>query len=108
MISDNGVIIIEDPSFLNCIKNNSYDQFYNEHIYVLSAIGFSNILKKHELEIFDLENINVHGGSLRYFIKKISNKSFKKTSKVLKQINMEKKAGLEKFSTYLKFAKNNQ
>ena len=106
LISDNGVIIIEDPSFLNCIKNNSYDQFYNEHIYVLSAIGFSNILKKHELEIFDLENINVHGGSLRYFIKKISNKSFKKTSKVLKQINMEKKAGLEKFSTYLKFAKN--
>ena len=34
ILSDEGVLIIEDPSLLECIKKNSYDQFYNEHIYV--------------------------------------------------------------------------
>ena len=29
----NGKLIIEDPSLLNCLKM-AYDQFYNEHIYV--------------------------------------------------------------------------
>ncbi len=104
LISDNGIIIIEDPSFLKCIKNNSYDQFYNEHIYVLSAIAFRNVLDKHGLEIFDLENIEVHGGSIRYFIKKKINKNLIIKKRVANQIKAEKKAGLEKFSTYQKFA----
>ena len=32
LLSDDGVLIIEDPSLLECLKKNSYDQFYNEHI----------------------------------------------------------------------------
>ena len=36
VLSDNGVLIIEDPSLLECFKKVSYDQFYNEHIYILS------------------------------------------------------------------------
>ena len=48
----------------------TYDQFYNEHIYVFSTIALENILKKHNLEIFKINKLNVHGGSNRYFIKK--------------------------------------
>ena len=54
---------------METMKKNSYDQFYNEHIYVFSAIALQNILKNN-LEIFDIENIKVHGGSNRYYIKK--------------------------------------
>ena len=70
ILSDNGVLIIEDPSLLECIKKISYDQFYNEHIYVFSALAVKNILKKHNIEIIDIENLTTHGGSLRYHIKK--------------------------------------
>ena len=66
VLSKNGVLIIEDPSLLECLKKNSYDQFYNEHIYVFSTIALRNILKKFSLEIFDIENLKTHGGSLRY------------------------------------------
>ena len=45
ILSDNGVLIVEDPSLLECIKKNSYDQFYNEHIYLFSAISVSLFLK---------------------------------------------------------------
>ena len=69
-LSKNGILILEDPSLLSCIKNVAYDQFYCEHIYVFSTIALRNILKKFGLEIFDVQNTTTHGGSNRYFIKK--------------------------------------
>ena len=51
------VLIIEDPSLLECIKKNSYDQFYNEHIYLFSAISVNNLIKKFNLQIFDIKNL---------------------------------------------------
>jgi SAM-dependent methyltransferase len=104
ILSDEGVLIIEDPSLLECIKNNAYDQFYNEHIYVFSAIALKNLLKKFDLEIFDVKNLPTHGGSLRYFIKKRSNKKYNVKLSVKKQIDKEIKNGLDRFITYKNFA----
>ena len=104
ILSDEGVLIIEDPSLLECIKKNSYDQFYNEHIYVFSTIALKNLLKKFNLEIFDVKNLPTHGGSLRYFIKKRSNKKYNVKLSVKKQIDKEIKNGLDKFITYKDFA----
>jgi len=104
ILSDEGVLIIEDPSLLECIKNNAYDQFYNEHIYVFSAIALKNLLKKFNLEIFDVKNLPTHGGSLRYFIKKKNNKTRNVKLSVKKQFDKEIKNGLDKFKTYKDFA----
>jgi len=104
ILSEEGVLIIEDPSLFESIKNNAYDQFYNEHIYVFSAIALKNLLKKFNLEIFDVKNLPTHGGSLRYFIKKRSNKKYNVKLSVNKQINKEIKNGLDKFITYKDFA----
>ena len=68
-LSDSGILILEDPSLLECIKNVAYDQFYCEHIYVFSSISLNKILGNFDLEIFDIENTNTHGGSNRYYIK---------------------------------------
>ena len=103
-LSDKGVLILEDPSLLECLKKGAYDQFYCEHIYVFSTIAVNKILKKFNLEIFDIENTKTHGGSSRYYIKKINNNFYKISKNVKKNINNEKKFGLHKFSTYLKFA----
>mgnify|MGYP001359345326 FL=1 len=104
ILSDNGVLIVEDPSLLECIKKNSYDQFYNEHIYLFSAISVSLFLKPFNLAIFDIKNLDIHGGSLRYYIKKVTNKKLTISNNVSKQIKKEKKFGLNKLSTYKKFA----
>ena len=104
ILSKNGVLIIEDPSLLECIKKTSYDQFYNEHIYVFSALAVSNEIDKFGLELFDIEKINTHGGSLRFFIKRKNNKYLKISKNVTSQINTEIKFGLNKFSTYKRFA----
>jgi len=56
------------------------------------------------LEIFDIENLKTHGGSLRYYIKKKENKKFKISSNVKKQLQNEKIYGLHKLQTYKNFA----
>jgi methylation protein EvaC len=104
ILDDNGVFIIEDPSLLECLKKNTYDQFYNEHIYIFSYLSLSNVLKKHNLEIFKIEELKIHGGSNRYFIKKIKN-----NIKLHKSVNLhkykEEKYGLNNLKTYFNFAK---
>ena len=103
ILDDQGILIIEDPSLLECLKKNTYDQFYNEHIYVFSLVGIESILNKYNLEIFHIENLKIHGGSNRYFIKKKLNKR-KINSSVNLQRKKEIKYGVKKLSTYKKFA----
>ena len=105
LLSDNGILIIEDPSLLECLKKNSYDQFYNEHIYLFSVMSLNNILKNFNLEIFDVENLKTHGGSLRYYIKKEVNNNFYKTRNLKNQFQNEIKYGLGNFQTFKNFAK---
>ena len=105
VMSEKGILIIEDPSLLECLKNVAYDQFYNEHIYVFSLISINEAIKKHGLEVFDVEKLETHGGSLRYYIKRISNNKFKISSRVRKQLQEEIKFKLHKYSTYIKFRK---
>ena len=104
-LAKDGVLIIEGPSLLPCIKNNIYDQFYCEHVYVFSTIALNKVLTKFNLEIFDLNILKTHGGSTRYFIKKKDNQKYKINKKVKKEILKERKYGLHKFNTYLSFSK---
>ena len=102
ILSRDGVLIIEDPSLLECIKRNTYDQFYNEHIYVFSTLSLKKVLYDFGLEIFKVEKLPIHGGSNRYYIKKkFSNRKIE--ASVKKCENQEIKYGLKNIKTYLKF-----
>ena len=104
-LSDNGILVLEDPSLLECLKNVAYDQFYCEHIYVFSTIALQQVLIKFDLEIFDIENTKTHGGSNRYFIKKVENNFYKINKRVKDEIKKELRFGLNKYRTYKKFEK---
>ena len=103
ILSDDGILIIEEPSLLECLQKISYDQFYNEHIYVFSLLSINNLIKKYRLEVFNVEKLNTHGGSLRYYIKKVSNNKFEIHKKVKMQLNRELRYGINKYSTYIEF-----
>ena len=103
LLTQDGILIIEDPSFLECIKKLSYDQFYNEHIYIFSALSVTKLILQFNLELFDIEKLDTHGGSLRYYIKRINNNKIQIKDTVSKQISTELKFGLANFLTYKKF-----
>jgi methylation protein EvaC len=61
------------------------------------------LIKKYKLEVFNIEKLNTHGGSLRYYIKKVSNNKFEVYKKVKMQLNRELRYGINKYSTYIEF-----
>jgi hypothetical protein len=103
-LSDSGVLIIEDPSLFSVIKNTSYDQFYDEHVYVFSALAISNVVRDSNLRLFDAEKISTHGGSLRYYICK-ENAKYKISKRLIQILHSEKKIRLNRYSTFKKFSK---
>ena len=104
ILSDDGVLVIEDPSLLKVLQNNSYDQFYDEHVYVFSSISISNIVQEFGLRLFDIEHLSTHGGSNRYYICKTNGK-YKKSLRLKKTIKREISSKLHKIESYLKFSK---
>ena len=103
ILSINGVLVIEDPSLLKVLLNNSYDQFYDEHVYVFSSLSMKNIVKKFGLRLFDIEHLSTHGGSNRYYICKEEGK-YKSTSRLKKALKNEISHKLNKIDSYFKFS----
>ena len=104
ILSKNGVLVIEDPSLLKVLKNNSYDQFYDEHVYVFSSLSMKNIVKKFGLRLFDIEHLSTHGGSNRYYLCKEDGK-YKSSSRLKKALKDEISHKLHKIESYFKFSK---
>ena len=103
-LTDTGVFVFEDPSLLRMIERGSYDQLYDEHVHMFSVISLSNIFEKIGMEIFRVENLNVHGGSNRIYAKAKSNTSIEIDESVLNNTREEKIAGLDSLSAYYEFA----
>ena len=102
-LNKNGVFVFEDPYIGSVLKNNSYDQFYDEHVHVFSLIAISNLLKIHKLRVIDVEILTTHGGSIRFYVAKENSKY--KISKTVKKIySSELNNKLNKYSTYKKFS----
>ena len=64
----NGVIIIEFQYLVNTIRDVSFDNIYHEHLNYCCLTPLIKYFKKFQLDIFDVERINTHGGSLRIYV----------------------------------------
>ena len=103
-LDQNGVLIFEDPYLGDMIEKTSYDQIYDEHVYIFSAISIKNIFEKYGFELINLLPQSVHGGSMRYILAK---KGSYKAEKIVDDfLAKEKKMGLDLPETYEKFKKN--
>lgn len=103
LLNEEGVFVIEAPYLVNFLQQNLFDTIYHEHVSYLSIHPLTVLFKRFNMEVFDCEKTDSHGGSIRVFVKKIGSK-WKKTS-VSKFIENEQSLGLRKLSTFKKFAK---
>ena len=102
-LSKKGVFVFEDPYLGSIIEKVSYDQIYDEHIFLFSCLSITKIANIHNLELFDIKPQITHGGSMRYYLCKKN--QYKKTSALKKQVKTEIKNKLDKIETFRKFAK---
>ena len=104
ILNKNGYLIFEDPYLLSMLKKVSYDQIYDEHVFIFSAMSVKNIFEKHGLKLVDAISQETHGGSMRYvFVKNLENVESPRLKKVLEK---EKKYKIHKSETYTNFKKN--
>ncbi len=68
LLSDEGVFITEDPYLIDMFDKTSYDQIYDEHVFIFSITSISKLCEAHDLELFDVKPLATNGGSMRYYM----------------------------------------
>lgn len=100
-LAPQGVIVQEFPHLLKTMRGTQYDQFYHEHYNYFSLIFLRKLFEKYGLEIFDVEGIPEHGGSIRVYV--AHKGTFPITPIVAKLTLDEMLYGLTERSTYTNF-----
>jgi hypothetical protein len=67
LLDDDGIFINESHYLIGLMETNQYDTIYHEHLRYYSLTSLKYLLEKHDLEIFNVEHIPTHGGSIRVF-----------------------------------------
>ena len=68
LIGSDGAIVIEAPHFLNLVRNLEYDTIYHEHLSYLSIKPLQQFFRRFDLELFNVEEHAIHGGTIRFFV----------------------------------------
>jgi SAM-dependent methyltransferase len=67
LLAPGGVVTIEVPHLLRLVEGNQFDTIYHEHFSYFSFVSARRVLWAHGLEIFDVDELGTHGGSLRLY-----------------------------------------
>lgn len=110
-LKKNGTLIIEIEYLQNFLKNIEYERFYFDRPFYYSANSIKELFKNIGMKLYDIEKINVHGGSLRLYIKnslncKVTNRCERLLDNEKKNINLNTfkvfNIKIQKHSRYLK------
>ena len=88
-IKKDGTLIIEIEYLQNFLKNLEFERFYFDRPFYYSANSIKKLFKNVGMTLYDIEKINVHGGSLRCYIKNTANSKITNRCKII--LNDEKK-----------------
>lgn len=106
LLDEKGIFVFQVPHFLQLINNFEYDTIYHEHICYFGLKPLLTFFKKFGMELFDIHQNNLDGGSIRCFVSKWGNFPVSNNvEKILEQEEKEKIYDLERLQT---FAKNVQ
>ena len=68
LLNDKGQFVFEEPYIGSVLSKTSYDQIYDEHVFIFGALSVQNIFSRAGLELVDAIPQSTHGGSMRYVI----------------------------------------
>lgn len=102
-LKDSGVITMEFPHLLTLVEQCQFDTIYHEHFSYLSFSTVRRIFNTHGLELFDVEEIPTHGGSLRIFGKHIEDHGRSISPNVKNLLDKEREFGLDDLDYYQGF-----
>lgn len=100
ILAENGVITMEFPHLMQLVDNNQFDTIYHEHFSYLSFYTVKQIFESQGLEMFDVEELPTHGGSLRIYAKHKEDSSKEISANVAAILKKETDKGLNGLAYY--------
>jgi len=104
LVKPTGVAIFEDPYLGDIVEKTSYDQIYDEHVFLFSAHSVKYLFSLHGMELIEVQAQRTHGGSMRYVLAHAG--AYPISSSVTNLLAKEQALGLHQSSTFEKFRKN--
>ena len=104
LLTSDGVFIFEEPYLGSMFKKTSYDQIYDEHVFMFSGTSIQKIFNLFDMELVDLIKQSTHGGSMRYVIARKGKKTINKNVYLI--LDEEKLANLDNLTSCIEFKKN--
>ena len=103
LLAQGGQFIFEEPYIGSMIEKTSYDQIYDEHVFIFGALSVQKIFSKAGLELVTALPQNTHGGSMRYVL--MHSDEAQSNNGLEKILKYELDIGLDKLAVYKDFAK---
>ena len=103
VLSKSGVLSVEFPHLLKLIEQTQFDTIYHEHFSYLSLLTVQRIFEHHGLQVFDVEELTTHGGSLRVYAQHPGG-SHPQSDAVDRVLGNERKAALDTIEGYQNFS----
>jgi SAM-dependent methyltransferase len=104
LLRPGGVVTIEFPHLMRLMAETQFDTIYHEHFSYFSFVSAESLFAAHGLEIFDVDELATHGGSLRVYARRAGDASRAVTERVGELRQREIDAGLRRIETYASFA----
>lgn len=68
LLNKRGTITLEFTHLLKLIEDNRFDTVYHEHFWYFSLFALQFVFEKHDLKIYDVDELSTQGGSLRIYV----------------------------------------
>jgi methylation protein EvaC len=102
ILGPKGVFVFEEPYWGDVFRLASYDQFYDEHVFMFSCESVAAWATTFGFELVDAQHQITHGGSMRYFLARSG--EYGSTDRVAQYLEWERRAGINQIANLRDFA----
>jgi SAM-dependent methyltransferase len=102
LLKPQGTAVLEFPYGIDLIERNEFDTIYHEHVFYFTLTPLLPLFARHGLEVWKVERIPIHGGSLRLFVNHAGARAV--TDSVKSLLAEETKKGVSSDKYYAQFA----
>ena len=104
LLKPDGIAILEFPYGVDLIEKNEFDTIYHEHVFYFTLAALIPLAERNGLEIWRVERIPIHGGSLRLFLGRKGSRAVEES--VPRLLEEEKRNGITSLEYYNGFGQN--
>ncbi len=106
LLTPDGAFMVEAPSLANLVRHLEYDTIYHEHLSYISVKPLVAFLARFGMHIFDIHEKDIHGGSIRIFIRRDGAPGPETTDAVARHLKIEDKEGVYDMARLARFAED--